>query len=250
MLASQWVNHPNLPLVDNVSVPKQSKKSHWFSRSRSIRRTGRDRNIEMSNLAPIPCNTKRASSIFAENFLYPIDMPNEGDIIIPTEQIQTVKTQKRSLFSGSLKKKIGPMEDMEKSKMFNRKNSSSNEIKAFDTSEMKNGSCSLETKPYTDQNNPYDEEQGTFIMAPTCTEDLTHLHHMEIEARFILQKLGISNDSLLRAIDSGPRSDIMGAYRIIIHRLQKQIWLNKQAELITNEEIASRPKSNRTCAIL
>lgn len=249
MLASQWVNHPNLPLIDAVAAAnaKQSKKSHWFSRSRSIRRTGRDRNIEMSNLAPIQCNTKRASSFFAENFLCPIDVPNEDEIIVPEA---VPKQPRRSIFSGSLKKKIGPMDEMNRSRMFNRKGSSSTaDIKSLDALDLKNGSCSLETKPFTDHNNPFDEEQGLFIMAPTCTDDLTNLHHMEIEARFILHKLGISSESLLRAIDSGPRSDIIGAYRIIVHRLQKQIWLNKQAEIVAKEE-AARPKSNRTCAIL
>lgn len=262
LLASQWVNHPALPMIDVTAVPKQTtKKSHWFPRGRSIRKAARDRNLEMSNLTPIQCNTKRASSTFADNFLCPIDMPNQEEEVFVPEAV--TKPHRKSIFSGTLKKKIGPMDDMEKGKMFNRQSSNA-DIKSFESSDLKNGQCNLETKPHSmasstsmiiDQNNPFNEEQGDFIMLPTCTEDLTNLHHLEIETRFILHKLGITNDLLLRAIDSGPRSEIIGAYRIIVHRLQKQLVLNKQADLMAKEEAAaaataSRPKSNRTCAIL
>lgn len=249
-----------------------------------MRRSGRnsDRNLEMSNVAPTQCNTKRAASIFSDTFLNPIDMLTDDEVAVADaaaagEATATATKPRRSLFSGTLKKKIGPMESEDGTggggggrgkKMFNRKNSSSVDIinKSFDATAhhhrphhqvmAKSGSCSLETKPpptssgtFTDHNNPFDEEQGMFIMGPTCTDDLTHLHHMEIEARFILHKLGISTEQLLRAIDSGPRSDIIGAYRIVVHRLQKQVWLNKQAELDAQEE-TDRPKTNRTCAIL
>lgn len=239
LLSSQWVNLNILPI--DITQPKQQKNS-WFSRRRKLTR---DRHIEMSNVAPIQCSTKRASSIYAENFLNPIDMPNIEDLTI--SQPVVIKSQRRSIFSGTLKKKIGPMEDGgEKGNMFNRKNSL--EIKTIE-SELLNGMNSLHRKHSTDHNNPFDEEQGNFIMAPTFTDDLTHLHHLEVEARLLLNKLGLTSEILCRAIDNGPRSEVIGIYRIVIHRLQKQLWQTKQAEIIANEEIA-RPKSNRTCAIL
>lgn len=302
MLDSQWVNHPKLPL--ELLVPKQqqpAKKSHWFPRSRSLARTGaagRERNIELCNLTPIPCNTKRASSIFADNFLCPIDMPTADETFAAdvaaaaaaaaAAQASAVsnasgKNHRKSIFSGTLKKKIGPMEDNEKGKMLfkNNRSNSSDIIKTIDGDIilMKNGGTNVATTTTTisaasstatttaatnvlydqqqrasggcDQSNPFDEEQGTFVILPTCTNDLSHLHQMEIEARLILHKLGITSELLCRSIDSGPRSDIIGAYRIIMHRLQKQAWLNKQTDLLAKEEAAAvKPKNNRTCAIL
>lgn len=269
MLDSQWVNHPNLPL--DLSVPKAApvKKTHWFPRGRSLGRTGRDRHIEMSNLAPIPCNTKRASSIFADNFLCPIDMLTAEEQFIADANAaataaaiaaanSSTKSHRKSLFSGTMKKKIGPMEEIEKGKMFKNRSSSS-DIKTIDGELLKNGGGGGTTVydqqqraiGACDQSNPFDEEQGSFVILPTCTNDLTHLHQMEIEARLILHKLGITSELLCRAIDSGPRSDIIGAYRIVMHRLQKQAWINKQTELLAKEEAAAiRPKSNRACAIL
>ncbi|KAG4072994.1 hypothetical protein HA402_009413 [Bradysia odoriphaga] len=239
LIASQWVNHNHLPI--DITQPKQQKKS-WFSRRRKLTH---ERHIEMSNLAPIQCSTKRASSIYAENFLNPIDMPNIEELTI--SQPNVTKSHRRSIFSGTLKKKIGPMEDGgEKGNMFNRKNSL--EIKTVE-SDLLNGTNGPRRKPSTDCNNPFDEEQGNFIMAPTFTDDLTHLHHLEVEARLLLGKLGLTSDILCRSIDNGPRSEVIGIYRIVIHRLQKQMWQTRQAEIIANEEV-TRPKSNRTCAIL
>lgn len=99
------------------------------------------------------------------------------------------------------------------------------------------------------------EDQGEFVMSPTNTNILTDIHPVEMEARLTLEKLGITSEMLCQSIESGPRSDIIGAYRIVVHRIQKQQLLTK-----TNEQIAAaaadiepigKPKnSRRTCAIL
>lgn len=96
-----------------------------------------------------------------------------------------------------------------------------------------------------------EETPGEYLMAPTATNDLDNLDPLEVEARAILSKLGINDDMLFQAINSGPRSDIMGAYRIVIHRLQKQRIHALQAELTPADEQPSIPKNNhRICAIL
>lgn len=250
MLESQWVNHPNLPLdIPAVPTSKSTKKSHWFARGRNMRRAGRDRHIEMSSMVPIQCNTKRASSIFADNFLCPIDMPNEEETIIPPPVEVIAKNHRKSLFSGTLKKKIGPMEENERGQMFNRTNTMEIKPMTMDGNDIKNGNVLVDHHKLT-MGDAFEEELGSFLITPTCTHDLTHLHHLEIETRLILHKLGITSDNLCRAIDSGPRSDIIGVYRIVMHRLQRQLWLNKQAELIAKEELPVRQKNNRTCAIL
>lgn len=176
MLASQWVNHTNLSI--DITQQKQQKTS-WFPRRRKLTR---EKHIELSNLAPIQCSTKRASSIYAENFLFPIDMPNIEDLTI--SQPIVTKSHRKSIFSGTLKKKIGPMEDSaEKGNMFSRKNSL--EIKTIDSELLNGTNSSYRKQSTTDHNNPFNEEQGTFIMTPTFTDDLTHLHHLEVEARLL-----------------------------------------------------------------
>lgn len=277
MLASQWVNEPNvfhsfsskLAPTNAVKPPKiaASKKSNWFSCAGSLRRaaSGRDtRQIELCNLAPIQCNTKRSSSSFADNFLSPIDMPTEEELarnsemaVVPPTTLPKVNSR-RSLFSSTLKKKVGPIDDLEKGKLFNRNSSSSMQMRTFNTSDLKND---LETRPpsiVTDQANPFGEELGPFTMLPTYTLDLSKVHPLELEARCLLIKLGISSEVLLRSIESGPRSDIIGAYRIVVHRLQTQSWYNKQADLTAaaaaaQEVLAPKvsPKNmTRKCAIL
>lgn len=278
MLASQWVNETNIFLslssklapTNAVKLPNYSatKKSHWFSCAGSLRREASGRNarqIELCNLAPIQCNTKRSSSNFADNFLSPIDMPTEEELarnsemaVIPDTTLPKTNSR-RSRFSNTLKKKVGPIDDLEKGKLFNRNASSSSiQMRTFNTSELKND---LETRPpsiVTDQANPFGEELGPFIMLPTYTLDLAKLHPLELEARCLLIKLGISSEVLLRSIESGPRSDIIGAYRIVVHRLQTQSWYNKQADLTAaaaaaQEVLAPKvtPKNmTRKCIIL
>lgn len=226
----------------------------------------------MSNLAPIQCNTKRASSILADNFLMPIDNNNNNSTINNADNHinnnnsnnntdNSIKTHRKSaLFSGTLKKKIGPMEVKEKGKMFNK---NSLEIKSLEIigdldkggGDRSDAVGSLDTNELIQQISKnyiaFDQEDGDFIMTPTFTNDDTHLllHPLELEARTILQNLGVTNEMICKSIDSGPRSDIIGSYRIVIHRLQKQALLAKQIEIINKEETI-RPKTNRTCAIL
>ncbi|KAJ6649240.1 Serine/threonine-protein kinase NIM1 [Pseudolycoriella hygida] len=141
LLMSQWVNHNHL-LIE-LAQSKQQKNS-WFPRRRKFTR---ERHIEMSNLAPIQCSTKRASSIYAENFLNPIDMPNIEELTI--SQPVVTKSHRKSIFSGTLKKKIGPMEDGgEKGNMFNRKQST--EIKMIEN-DLTNGVNSLENGYQTNE---------------------------------------------------------------------------------------------------
>lgn len=99
------------------------------------------------------------------------------------------------------------------------------------------------------------EDQGDFVMSPTNTDVLTDLHPVEIQARQTLEKLGITSEMLCQSIESGPRSDIIGAYRIVVHRIQKQQLLTKTNELMAAAaaeiEPIGKPKNiRRTCAIL
>lgn len=294
MLASQWIQHINH--IEQMNHQKSSKRtSLFFSHSSNDRpatlhpnkyknrrgsRNNKDRSPELSHFTTIQCNTKRATSVLADNFLHPIENIQHYDKDLSSQTDHGRFPTKRMIFSGNLKKKIGPMEQ---DKISYSTNKSNNEIKStndisHDLSN-KNSVSSLDVlannatptsgsgghmmqainKSITDfaspthnpitTGHPFDEEQGNFIMLPTSTVELSHLHSIEIEARRILLNLGVNSDMLMRSVSNGPRSDIIGAYRIIIHRLQKQLLLAKQAEIIALEEM-TKPKTNRTCAIL
>lgn len=282
MLTSQWITH--ITHIEQMNNQKSTKRSSFFFSSHSSsssndrshktknRRNSRskDRSPELSHFTTIQCNTKRATSVLADNFLHPIENIQQYEKDDHTSVSDRFPT-KRMIFSGNLKKKIGPMEQEKinyTQKSNNEIKSANNDISSHITANNQNDVSNKNSVSSLDMANatgyvtpalsksvtnldstPYDEEQGDFIMLPTCTTDMTHLHLIEMEARRIMCKLGVSSEMLLRAIANGPRSDIIGAYRIIIHRLQKQALLAKQAEIIAQEEM-TKPKTTRTCAIL
>ncbi|XP_058178227.1 MAP/microtubule affinity-regulating kinase 3 [Anopheles ziemanni] len=70
-----------------------------------------------------------------------------------------------------------------------------------------------------------DDEHGRFVMYPTVavsSEGNRHLHSLETETRRLMKALGINGEMIARAVVNGPRSDIIGVYRIIMHRLQRE----------------------------
>lgn len=228
---------------------------HWLARARLRLKNAdasQDRSIDL-NFVQLYFNTKRANSVLEENFLHPIVVPPPEEINIVPETL--VKPRRKSIFGNSLKKKIGPMEDKTKEKVFHRNSIDGRAVNAADQIQTLRKTVECSSKKNSIAPIEDDEEQGDFIMSPTNTDDLTELHPLEMEARQILEKLGITSEMLCRSIESGPRSDIIGAYRIVVHRLQKQQQTTKTNELIAaaaaeNEPI-SKPKScSRTCAIL
>lgn len=266
---------------------KSSKRSSFFfshssfNNDRSQNKTyknrrnsrSKERSPELSHFTTIQCNTKRATSVLDDNFLHPIENIQQYEKDDNQSSVSDRFPTKRMIFSGNLKKKIGPMEQDKisyaqksnneiKSSHANNDISTTTIITASNDLSNKNSVSSLDMANATGYVTPalnksitnlevtqFDEEQGDFIMLPTCTTDVSHLHLIEMEARRILTNLGVSSEMLLRSAQNGPRSDIIGAYRIVIHRLQKQALLAKHAEIIAQEEM-TKPKTTRTCAIL
>lgn len=262
---SQWINNQCITLESALNAtakptPKnRSKKIHWFSRKRIISKS--DLSQTEANLVQLYFNTKRANSVLEENFLHPI-----STCTISTDESANVtdgqtKPRRRSIFGSSLKKKIGPMEEKSKSNLFNNRTNGIEEKMSISHSDrieiqalrrtVTESSSKHNSITLADDTND-DEEQGDFIMAPTNTDCLDALHPLEIEARGILQKVGITSDMLCNAIDSGPRSEVIGAYRIVIYRLQRRKFITKQQqELPTPEPMPMiRQKSDKMCAIL
>lgn len=114
----------------------------------------------------------------------------------------------------------------------------------------------------------YDLETGHFIMMPSrrAKMNMTNdkdvgdavdevagmpLTPLEQEARKILLELGINDQMLEEAKPMAPRSDIIGVYRIVINRLQKQSWLTrKHVQLALQEMPKVEKKIERSCCIL
>lgn len=268
ILSSQWVENQHITLESALAPSLKAtskghtKKIHWFSRKRVVHR-----NIDSSqadaHLLHLHFNTNRANSILDPKFLHPIIILPAvvNDELNATPEKQP-KTKRRSLLATSLKKKIGPMEDRNKTNSFESRmvnpvdertliaNLEQNQILIRPTVSESINNITSNIDDGID-----DEEQGDFIMTPTDTDDLSFVHPLEREARQILEKIGFTNEMLCRAIESGPRSDAMGAYRIVINRLQKQKLASKQEEMCTMSEpsIPHRSKEKeekQRCSIL
>ncbi|XP_067623063.1 serine/threonine-protein kinase SIK3 [Eurosta solidaginis] len=246
MLNSQFVCYPKLSaelMQQEINLrTKPVKRSGFWVRSKSRRMRKsyslRERYMEVTNKPPINMNTRKNDGVFIDNFLYPIeinhDLPNEH-----SKESSKPNTPKRSFFCGTLKKKVSPME-MEKERQLVNGN-------ACGENRQWNAEMTIDCPLFKN----YDIETGDFVMLPTDTDDLTMVQPLEYEARQLLDELGVSSSMLRAAIQNGPRSDIIGAYRIIVNRLQKQSWLaRKHVELALQEMPKIERKMERSCCIL
>lgn len=59
------------------------------------------------------------------------------------------------------------------------------------------------------------------LSSPTITTDPHQIPELERVARLMLEKLGIDGTALTAHADKGPRSNVIGTYRIVVHRLTK-----------------------------
>lgn len=102
-----------------------------------------------------------------------------------------------------------------------------------------------------------------FMMNPTETNQdeniLRTLNPIEQSTRKIMRTLGINDEMLERNIEHGPRSEIIGIYRIIVMRLKTQKEQSSiiQQSPVTNDKLNGNHKLQKTkkhnatrCAIL
>lgn len=86
-----------------------------------------------------------------------------------------------------------------------------------------------------------------FMMIPTRTHNDQNLRSaldpLEVETRKIMRSLGIGDDVLEKQIEHGPRSEVIGIYRIIIMRLKTQ---REQAAIVSHQSpvISDRLNNN------
>ncbi|XP_030382859.1 serine/threonine-protein kinase SIK3 [Scaptodrosophila lebanonensis] len=255
MLNSQFVICPKLSAelmqheLNQHSKPVKRSIFWVRSKSRRLRKSAslRERYVDAVKKPAISMNTRQQDEMFVDSFLHPIEKGHEVMQYSGGRKEANVAktansncTPKRYLFCGTLKKKITPIETEPEKQLSNGvggavKLSPWNVEVASDCPMFKN----------------YDGETGNFIMLPSDTDDLSQLTALEFEARQLLAELGITSEMLRNALPSGPRSDIIGSYRIVINRLQKQSWLaRKHVEMALQEMPKIEKKIERSCCIL
>ncbi|KAH8412096.1 hypothetical protein KR222_010863, partial [Zaprionus bogoriensis] len=260
MLASQFVTCPKLSVELmqhelNLHSKPAKRSIFWARKSHRLRKQAslRERYTEVVKKPAISMNTRQQDELFVHSFLHPIELHPEPPPPPPPlansskEQEANGELHKaragparRYLFCGTLKKKITPIETEPEKQLSNggppaaKLNPWNIEV-ADDCPLFKN----------------YDAETGSCVMLPTPTDDLSQLCPLEFEARQLLAELGVSSQMLINARQSGPRSDIIGAYRIVLNRLQKQSWLaRKHVEMALHLEPKQEKRIERQCCIL
>lgn len=255
MLNSQFVTCPKLSaelMQQELNLhSKPTKRSiFWARKSHRLRKTAslRERYTEVVKKPAISMNTRQQDEMFVHSFLHPIELNPEPAVANGKEQeangggepAKRPGPGRRYLFCGTLKKKITPIETEPEKQLSNGGPPSA-----------KLSPWSIEVAEDCPLFKNYDAVTGSCIMLPTNTDDLSQLCALEFETRQLLAELGVSSEMLIQARQSGPRSDIIGAYRIVLNRLQKQSWLaRKHVEMALHLEPKQEKRIERQCCIL
>lgn len=211
ILRSQWVQQrskrPQSPLQEARSIIHRRKKaSFWCSKSRKT--SPMSPNHAKKQPEYVDCNTKKYNNIPAEKFKNPLEYtPSSATTVIPIHNSLNPVTRNNSLINSS--------------KIILKRNNRNGPIEIIQVRSYSND-ASEETVEEND-NNDFDQ----FMMTPTktssCDESLLRtLHPLELETRNIMDSLGIGRELLEKGIEHGPRSEVIGVYRIIIMRLKTQ----------------------------
>lgn len=269
LLNSQFVTHPNLSMEliqqeINASLQTNAKKLRLFwTRSKSSRverQHSLERYLETNNKPAISMNTKQSTNngLLISNFLQPIDLSSncpdsqtnsEHNNMISKNKLNKNSMPRKSFLCGNLKKKVVPIE-VDKEKESVNAYTSNGKADQWGAIVPLEDSCGLFKN--------YDLETGDFVMMPTrqnksngAGEDNCLLTALERETRQILSEFGINDEMLESACKNAPRSDIIGIYRIVLNRLQKQSWsTRKHVQLALQEMPKVEKKIERSCCIL
>lgn len=204
---------------------------------------------------PIECYTKKYNNVPAEKFQNPLhkDTLSSATTVIP---IHNHKDHKNLQRNNSL---------INSSKIVQKRNAKNGHIEIVQNNDIIQVRSYSQDDPSEDSSMESDNKDfEKFMMIPTRTNNdenlLRALNPMEQEARKIMRTLGILDEMLEKNIEHGPRSEIIGIYRIIIMRLKTQ----KEQSSIShhspvnsdklnnnhNHKLQKTKKHNATCAIL
>lgn len=256
LLKCQWFEHAQATTIKNTNrkdsttnsqhsdiseVPIRRRNFFWLFSTRGQRRTYNQpqsfnhRNTVAANQSEtniptrhtIKCSTKRANSVLEESFLYPIIAEDtqikELDSNTAKQNCDSKNTTsskiRRFSLSKVVKKRISPVEISNS----NNNDETNSNIKKLDFRD--------------NLQQIIEEEHGRHVMYPTING---HMHLLELEARKVMGKLGISSEMVEKSVGNGPRSDIIGIYRITVNRLQKEQAINS----ISNNEYQGGSRQN------
>jgi serine/threonine-protein kinase NIM1 len=267
ILGSQWLSpacytflaSKAQKVVNNSSPshqPPRRRVSIWFKNGQNRRRIN-TRRTTPTHTHTLSCTTKRSFSVLDDKFLFPLSDPQ---LYVAPEIAPPTPADKRF----SLKKKICPIDnELEKGMFLNRIATidiSSNNVdsKKPSTSYMNISTISMNSSASEADNEVLHQR---FVSFPSQKSQLD-LHPLELETRKILKGYGITEKMLFDASLLGPRSELIGIYRIVLNRLQRQDAHTRYTERLVIGEMlnhsnhgkktvtnSTKPK-NRNCAIL
>jgi serine/threonine-protein kinase NIM1 len=215
---------PQSPLHEARSIiQKRKKASFWCSKSRKTSPLS-PFHQPMKQPEPIECYTKKYNNVPVEKFKNPLesDAPSSATTVVPVQNLATL-SRNNSLINSS--------------KNVSKRNGV--EVQNSDIIQVRSYSNDDESSVASER----DFEK--FMMLPTRTHDdeglLRALDPMEIETRQIMKSMGITNDLLEKHIEHGPRSEVIGIYRIVIMRLKTQ---KEQAAIVSHQSPVISDKLN------
>lgn len=182
----------------------------------------------MKQPEPIECYTKKYNNVPVEKFKNPLENDaSPATTVVPVHNNLTALSRNNSLIN------------------------SSKNVKKWNDVEITQNNDIIQVRSYSNDD-PNDESSvaserdfDKFMMIPTRTHSddglLRALDPLEIEARQIIRSLGISNEMLEKHIEHGPRSEVIGIYRIVIMRLKTQ---KEQASIVSQSPVISDKLNN------
>jgi serine/threonine-protein kinase NIM1 len=211
------------------SVGRRKKTSFWCSRtSKTSPLSASSSPLSLKPVEPIECYTKKYNNVPMEKFKNPLEnttIPNRNN----SQSASRNNSQRNAHKNGG----NNNVEIVQK-----------NDIIQVRTYANENNNTKTNGEDVSISSESRDFEK--FMMIPTQTNgDLSSLHPMEIETRNIMEKYGISRETLEKNAENGPRSEVIGIYRILIMRLKNMQEKEKAKELEANgNDMQSPPKTN------
>lgn len=215
----QRPHKPLSPLNEARSIMNKRKKaSFWCTKSRKTSPLSPLQPIKQPE--PLECYTKKYNNVPVEKFKNPLETSSSATTVIPIHNNLSTFTRTNSLTNSSRivpKRKNGGLEIVQDNDII--------QVRSYSNDEPSDESS------VGSENKDFDR----FMMTPTltnCDENLLRaLHPMEQETRKIMRTYGIHDEVLEKNIDHGPRSEIIGIYRIVIMRLKTQ---KEQASIVSH----------------
>jgi serine/threonine-protein kinase NIM1 len=186
---------------------------------------------------PIECYTKKYNNVPVEKFKNPIEtnasISASATTVIPVHNNLSTLARNNSLINSS---RIVP-------KRNNDKNGGLEIVQSNDIIQVRSYS---NDEPSDESSVDSDcKDFDRFMMLPTRSKcdanQLRALHPLEQETRKILKSYGIGDELLEKHIEHGPRSEVIGIYRIVIMRLKTQ---KEQASIISHNSPVISDKLN------